>query len=174
MEINLRRMYLSDIDKVMDIEPIAFGTHHWSHDSFVNELNNPFGSYYTAIAPKTERYLIGYSGFWLFHEEAHITTLAVHPDYRRHGIGERLLVNNIVEAKSLGASWITLEVRVSNIQAQDLYKKYGFKNIGLRHKYYQDNNEDAIILWTENINNQEYWDFINHKLDELGLPTNKV
>lgn len=169
MDINIRRMYLTDLNKVMEIEPIAFGRHHWSYDSFVNELNNPFANYFSAFDANNADLLLGYSGYWLFHEEAHITTLATHHNMRRLGIGEKLLLNDIYTAKELGASWLTLEVRVSNIAAQELYKRYGFKNIGLRKRYYQDNNEDAIILWTDNINKEDYMLFINEKLSSLSI-----
>lgn len=139
----------------MDIEPVAFGSHHWSHQSFVNELSNSMGNYFAAYDGSDSR-LLGYSGFWLIGEEAHITTLAVHPDYRRKHIGERLLINDIVEAKNVGAHWITLEVRMSNETAQQLYYKYGFKSLGVRRNYYQDNDEDALVLWTENIESPEF------------------
>ncbi len=162
-------MYLTDLEKVMDIEPIAFGTSHWSYDSFVNELNNPFANYFSACLGNDQNFIVGYSGYWLFQEEAHITTLATHPKMRRQGIGEKLLINDILTAKELGANWLTLEVRVSNTAAQELYKRYGFKNIGMRKRYYQDNNEDAIILWTDNINNDDYMHFINEKYEKSGL-----
>jgi Acetyltransferase (GNAT) family len=82
--------------------------------------------------------------------------LAVHPDHRRRYIGERLLINDIVEARRVGARWITLEVRMSNDTAQKLYYKYGFKSLGVRKNYYQDNDEDALVLWTENIESPEF------------------
>jgi ribosomal-protein-alanine N-acetyltransferase len=157
MAIEIRTLNISDLEEVMDIEPVAFGSHHWSYQSFVNELNNSIGYYFAAYDSETKD-LVGYSGFWLVngHEEAHITTLAVHPDNRRQHIGERLLINDIVEAKKCGARWLTLEVRMSNDSAQKLYYKYGFKNLGVRKHYYQDNDEDALVLWTENIESPEF------------------
>ncbi len=148
-------MMLSDLDEVMEIEPVAFGSHHWSRQSFVNELNNPTGHYFVASDEGSGK-LLGYSGFWLVGEEAHITTLAVHPEHRRQHIGERLLLHDIGQAEKVGANWMTLEVRVSNQMAQQLYYKYGFKNLGFRRNYYQDNSEDALVLWTENINAPEF------------------
>lgn len=166
MEIQLRRMSLSDLDDVMEIEPVAFGSHHWSRQSFTNELNNPGGSYFSAVDGEGNQ-LCGYTGFWLIGEEAHITTLAVHPDYRRRSIGERLLIHDIQTATKAGARWITLEVRVSNDQAQNLYYKYGFKSLGTRRKYYQDNNEDALVLWTENILDDEFKRMLKYKILQL-------
>jgi ribosomal-protein-alanine N-acetyltransferase len=166
MTIELRSLNISDLDEVLDIEPVAFGSHHWSHQSFVNELSNSMGNYFAAIDNSDNR-LVGYSGFWLIGEEAHITTLAVHPDFRRQHIGERLLINDIVQAKLSGAHWITLEVRMSNESAQKLYFKYGFKSLGVRRNYYQDNDEDAMVLWTENIESPEFIDLMHERVADL-------
>ncbi len=100
--------------------------------------------------------IIGFAGLWLMVDEAHITTIAVHPDYRHMGLGEFLLVNLIDIAYSIGAKWVTLEVRVSNYVAQNLYRKYGFREAGLRRRYYSDNQEDALIMWTDEINSPAY------------------
>ncbi len=164
-------MRLEDIEEVMEIEPVAFGSHHWSHQSFVNELSNSMGNYFAAVDDGSKR-LSGYSGFWLIGDEAHITTLAVHPDHRRQHIGERLLVHDILEAKRVGARWITLEVRVSNESAQRLYYKYGFKNLGIRRNYYQDNDEDALVLWTENISSTDFNDLLKRRIAELEQEQN--
>jgi [ribosomal protein S18]-alanine N-acetyltransferase len=160
-------MMLEHLEDILDIEPVAFGSHHWSHQSFVNELNNSMGNYFVAYDRETKR-LIGYSGFWLIGEEAHITTLAVHPDYRRLHIGERLLINDIHHAQKVGANWITLEVRVSNETAQQLYYKYGFKSLGVRRNYYQDNDEDALVLWTENIRTQDFKKLLQERIEALS------
>ncbi len=157
---------MAHLDQIMDIEPVAFGSHHWSRQSFVSELTNPSGNYFIAVEPTIDR-LLGYTGFWLIGEEAHVTILAVHPQWRRQYIGERLLIKNICEAFRAGAKWLTLEVRVSNQAAQDLYMKYGFKNLGLRRNYYQDNDEDALVLWTENICSSEFIKLVKSCLEAL-------
>jgi ribosomal-protein-alanine N-acetyltransferase len=100
--------------------------------------------------------IIGFAGLWLMVDEAHITTIAVHPDYRRRGLGELLLTSLIDIGYEIGAKWITLEVRVSNYTAQNLYRKYGFREAGIRHRYYSDNGEDALIMWTEEIHSPSY------------------
>ncbi len=100
--------------------------------------------------------IIGFAGLWLMVDEAHITTIAMHPDFRGLGLGEFMLVGLIDIAYDIGAKWVTLEVRVSNYTAQNLYRKYGFREAGLRHRYYSDNQEDALIMWTEEINSPAY------------------
>jgi len=100
--------------------------------------------------------IIGFAGLWLMVDEAHITTIAMHPNYRGMGLGEFLLVSLIDIAYDIGAKWVTLEVRVSNYTAQNLYRKYGFREAGLRHRYYSDNQEDALIMWTDEINSPAY------------------
>lgn len=99
-------------------------------------------------APGTET-LAGYAGLWLMLDEAHITTIAVRPNLRGQGLGELLLVGLTDLACALGAKYMTLEVRVSNTVAQNLYKKYGFREEGIRKRYYSDNGEDALIMWSE-------------------------
>ncbi len=124
--------------------------------------------YYFVAMPAGKDRLIGYTGFWLIGEEAHITTLAVHPENRRQHIGERLLIHDIQQAQKVGANWITLEVRVSNESAQQLYYKYGFKSLGVRRSYYQDNDEDALVLWTESIRTPEFKKLIKERTDFLN------
>lgn len=166
--IEIDALTLADLEEVMEIEPIAFGSHHWSRDSFMNELLNPAGFYFAARERETGR-LIGYSGFWLIGEEAHITTLAVHPEHRRKRVGEQLLINDIVKARQLQADWMTLEVRVSNESAQRLYGKYSFKSLGVRRNYYQDNGEDALVLWTERLSTSDFLDVFKVCLAEQKI-----
>jgi len=107
-------------------------------------------------APSSQQNLAGYAGLWLMVDEAHITTIAVRPQYRGRGLGELLLVALAEVAYDINARWLTLEVRVSNDVAQTLYRKYGFKPAGVRHRYYSDNQEDALIMWTDEIRSPEW------------------
>ena len=93
--------------------------------------------------------IVGYAGIWLMVDEAHVTTFAVDPDFRRRSIGERLLLAMLDVAIEKGAREATLEVRLSNLAARRLYEKYGFRPVGLRPRYYSDDNEDALIMTTE-------------------------
>src|SRR4029434_10996079 len=166
MQIKIRRMILSDLDEVMEIEPVAFGTHHWSRQSFCNELNNPGGHYYVACSQGTERLCVC-TGLWLIGEEPHITPLAVRPDFRRQHVAERLLIHDISAARKVGARWMTLEVRVSKEAAQNLYDKTSFKSVCLRRNYYQDNNEDAMVLWTENIYSRDFVNLVRQRVSDV-------
>ena len=148
-ELVIEKLMLSDLDDLMEIESTAYGEHHWSRDSFASELNNKVAKYYAA--KNTEGKLIAYLGVWHIVDEAHITTIAVKPDYRRKHIGEALLVSILDNCYNENIKYLTLEVRASNDPAICLYTKYGFSSLGTRKGYYQDNNEDALIMWTENI-----------------------
>jgi len=116
-------------------------------------LNNLFGN---ETSTSREQHIVGFAGFWIMADEAHITTIASRKAYRRHGIGELLLLSIIDRAAKLRARIVTLEVRASNIVAQSLYYKYGFNQVGLRRGYYMDNKEDAIIMSTEDISSAPF------------------
>lgn len=102
------------------------------------------------------RSIVGYAGLWLMTDEAHITTIAVDPDFQGNGIGELLVVALIDRARQIGARWLTLEVRVSNDVAQRLYEKYTFKEMGIRRRYYSDNGEDALVMWTDPVDSETF------------------
>ncbi len=152
LQIKIEPMQKSQIDDVLKIEEQAYGEHHWSKDSFYGELSNNLAHYYCAF--DTQGNLIGYAGSWRVIDEAHITTIAIKPELRRKKIGEALLCTIINDCYKNEVKYITLEVRASNAPAIALYEKYGFKSLGTRKGYYQNNNEDALIMWTENI----FWD----------------
>ncbi|MFC2020879.1 ribosomal protein S18-alanine N-acetyltransferase, partial [Chloroflexota bacterium] len=103
------------------------------------------------LSESTGHFITGFVGCWVLADEAHVTSIAVREAYRRHGIGELLLINAIDMAIEMKATIVTLEVRVSNTVAQKLYTKYGFTEAGVRKGYYTDNREDAIIMSTANI-----------------------
>jgi ribosomal-protein-alanine N-acetyltransferase len=100
--------------------------------------------------------IVAFSGLWHMVNEAHITTIAAHPEYRGRGVGELMLSSMIGVAYAVRARYVTLEVRVSNYVAQNLYRKYGFSQTGVRRRYYSDNHEDAFVMSTENITTDAY------------------
>lgn len=163
-------MTLASLDEVMVIEELAYGEHHWSRDSFVAEINNQISQYNCAISQ--DGHYAGYMGLWKIIDEAHITNLAIHPHYRRKGAARALLLNGLEECYKDKIKYLTLEVRVSNEAAIKLYESFGFKSLGVRKKYYQNNNEDALIMWSENIFNESYkkrYQVIKEKVGDLIL-----
>ena len=107
--------------------------------------------------------VVGYSGLMLSGDDAHVTTIAVDPVWHRHGIGTRLLLNMARVAENRGARNLTLEVRVSNKPAQALYYRFGFHPAGIRKNYYVETNEDALVMWADDVDSQEY----ARRLDEI-------
>ena len=113
----------------------------------------------TPPSPELEaelRSIVGYAGIWVMTDEAHVTTIASHPDVRGRGVGELLLVALIHRGIEVGARWMTLEVRASNDVAQNLYRKYTFKEMGVRRRYYSDNGEDALVMWTDALDSDSF------------------
>jgi [ribosomal protein S18]-alanine N-acetyltransferase len=145
-----------------------------SDDGILGKLSRLFrgpNGHPSAQSPAAEaepRSIVGYAGLWLMSDEAHITTLAVDPDYQGHGIGELLLLGLIDRAKQIGARWLTLEVRVSNEVAQQLYRKYTFKQMGVRRRYYSDNGEDALVMWTDPIDSDRFQEALRENREALG------
>ena len=141
-------MTLDDLLEVHRIERASFSM-PWPDEAYRSELSaNRLASYLVVRAERTDG-LIAYGGIWLMVDEAHITTFAVDPAWRRQGVGETLLIALLDLAVARRAREATLEVRLSNVPARRLYEKYGFRPVGLRPRYYSDNGEDALIMTTE-------------------------
>ena len=143
--VRVEPMGPGDIPAVLEIERASFTT-PWPPEAFEQELrHNRLARY--AVARQGSA-VVGYAGVWLMVDEAHITTFAVHPDWRRQGIGRRLLLAMLTVAEELKATRMTLEVRVSNLAAQALYGTHGFAIAGRRERYYTDDGEDAFVMTT--------------------------
>ena len=154
-EIQIRMANPGDIDAMTELDAICFAA-PWSRASFEAELTtNRLAWYLVAEELSAEDAgdmvgkLIGYAGLWAIEDEGHITNVAVHPAYRRKHLGSILVGMLIDETKKEGLTRFTLEVRASNRAAFTLYEKFGFVPAGVRKGYYEDNNEDAIIMWLE-------------------------
>ncbi len=146
VKLVIEPMRLEDLEEVHRIEQASFST-PWPENAYRSELmTNRLASYLVA---RIDGRIVAYGGMWLMVDEAHITTFAVHPAWRRQRIGERLLLAFLDLARDRHAREATLEVRLSNLAARRLYEKYGFRPVGLRPRYYSDNNEDALIMTTE-------------------------
>lgn len=143
-ELSIRLMELKDLDEICEIEKLSFKT-PWSRESFLEELQtNEKARYLVAALGET---VVGYGGMWFIFDEAHITNIAVHPDYRGQKIGEKLVQAMIALAEAADINSMTLEVRTSNVPAIGLYKKLSFEEAGIRRGYYTDTGEDALIMW---------------------------
>lgn len=167
----LRPMIPADIEQVVKIDQQSFST-SWSRVTFLYEINdNPTASMGVVVKPETadghgdasnggvpltlrrllysakpDYTIVAYAGMWIHGREAHISTIASHPDFRRRGYGELMLIGMIGRGIILGADHVVLEVRVSNTNAQNLYRKYEFTAIGFYPRYYHDNQEDALFM----------------------------
>ena len=164
-EIKICPMIKDDIESVIKIEEEAYGKHHWSKTSFYDEMSNNLAKYY--VARTFDEEIAGYAGTWHIIDEGHITTIAVRNDYLRNHIGEALIQKIIDDCYIDKIKYLTLEVRVSNIPAIRLYEKYGFQSLGTRKGYYQDNDEDALIMWTENIFYDKFKSLYNENCEKL-------
>lgn len=154
-----------DVPLVMELEPICFPT-PWSASTYLHELRYKRGSYWVLRpgshpAPDGLPPLLGYGGLWLLGDESHVTTIATHPDWRRHHLGEWLLLRLIGVAREHGARLVTLEVRMHNAPAIALYTKLHFEEVGIRRGYYQDTGEDARMLTLFGLDRPEVW----HRLE---------
>ncbi len=144
--VTIEPMRLHDLPDILVVEKLSFTT-PWSKTAFLSELLENDRAYYL-VARHGEK-AIGYAGVWLVAGEAHITNVAVHPDYRGQGVGRSLMQALEAIARVKRIRRMTLEVRRSNEIAQNLYVQLGFQGAGYRRGYYQDNNEDALIMWKE-------------------------
>jgi [ribosomal protein S18]-alanine N-acetyltransferase len=148
----IRRMMLEDVPAVHEIDMLSFSL-PWPERSFHFELTgNPVSRGWVA---EVDGRIAAMLVLWFIVDEAHIATIAVHPDYRRRGIGEQILVFALRAARKEGAERAFLEVRAGNAAAQAMYKKYGFEVAGVRPRYYKDNNEDALLMNLENFDRLE-------------------
>ncbi|HEV2014296.1 MAG TPA: ribosomal protein S18-alanine N-acetyltransferase [Candidatus Dormibacteraeota bacterium] len=137
-----------DIPEVQAIEREIFPT-PWPRNAYYRELHHNRSAYYLVLRRDEE--IVGYAGLWKMSDEAHVTTVGVRANQQGKGYGHALMAALIQRAYQLGSRWLTLEVRPSNEVAVRLYEKFGFKVIGRRRGYYTDNNEDAIVMWSDSI-----------------------
>jgi ribosomal-protein-alanine N-acetyltransferase len=144
--LRIRPMTVADLPAVQLIERASFST-PWPPQAYRQELETNRLAHYLVATLADE--IVAYGGVWLMVDEAHITTFAVHPRFRRRRIGERLLLALMDLSVDRHAREATLEVRLSNLAARRLYEKYGFRPVGIRPRYYSDNGEDALIMTTE-------------------------
>jgi ribosomal-protein-alanine N-acetyltransferase len=142
-----RKMTVADIDGVLKIEEEAFSL-PWTRDAFVQEMTTNLHAYYI-VAENDQGQIVGFCGMWMIIDESHITNVAVAEHVKGQGIGEGLMREAIRVARENEVVLMSLEVRVSNTIAQNLYRKLDFQNGGIRKGYYTDNQENALVMWVE-------------------------
>lgn len=143
LRVRIEPMRINDIDAVQRVERASFPV-PWPAYALRQEVETNRLARYLIVRVGNE--VVAYAGVWLLVDEAHVTTFAVLPDWRRRGIGTRLMVAVMQLAEQLGARVATLEVRLSNMPARLLYQRFGFRPVGVRPRYYSDNGEDALIM----------------------------
>lgn len=143
MSISCRRMTLADVPQVHAIEEKTFPT-PWSYQSFVDEMTTNKCARY--VVAEEDGRVIAYAGAWLVFDEGHITNIAVEQSARGRGVGTAVTRALMQYASNMGVSYMTLEVRRSNLAAQRMYRALGFIELGVRKRYYEDNGEDAYLM----------------------------
>ena len=143
----VRPMREGDVDRIAELEKICFRT-PWSRNAIADELKNKVAHY---LICERDGFLIAYAGMWLIFDEAHITNVAVAPEYRGQGLGKRIMLCMMRSAALHRATNMTLEVREHNLVAQSLYSSLDFDKAGERKGYYFDTGESAYIMWNKNI-----------------------
>ncbi|NJL62783.1 MAG: ribosomal protein S18-alanine N-acetyltransferase [Methylacidiphilales bacterium] len=150
--LELQSLTEAHLGDLLELDIACFGG-LWTLDAYQRELDSPNSDLLGLISPMG---LLGMGCFWSILEEAHITILAVHPQYQHQGMGQALLFSLLKTAYDRGLERATLEVRASNLSAITLYQKFGFKTAGRRRRYYKDNDEDALILWLGDIQHPQF------------------
>ena len=143
MSIDILEMKKDQIKALLTLEERCFSI-PWTENMFLEELENSLAKY---VVIRSSGKIAGYGGMWFILDEAHITNIAIDPNYQKQGFGSHILSYMIKEAEEHHIYKMTLEVRKSNNAALQLYKKFNFEEYGIRPRYYEDNQEDAIIMW---------------------------
>jgi ribosomal-protein-alanine N-acetyltransferase len=146
----MRRRHLRG---VMAIERQAYAR-PWTPNLFVAEMSEPNNRNY--LVARIDKDVVGYAGLICYGDEAHVTNIAVDPMLQGHGIAHRLLAEEIDAARAMGATAVSLEVRVTNWRAQRVYARFGFHPVGIRRNYYAELHEDALIMWTDDIRERAF------------------
>jgi len=162
-ELEIIRMRRRHLKGVMAIERQVY-PRPWSPNLFLSEMSELRSRSY--LVAKMGRETVGYGGIMCYGEEAHVTTIAVDPEYHRRKIGTRILFELVQEAIRMGARAVSLEVRVSNWGAQRLYSRFGFRPVGIRKNYYQETGEDAVVMWVDNVRSRDYHDQLDNIISQ--------
>ena len=153
MNLQIRKMTLEDVPTVLVLDQISFSL-PWPERSFRFELTENTAS--RCWVAEVDGRIVGMVVGWLLVDEMHIATIATHPDYRRQGIASKLLLHTLLKSMDEGALTSFLEVRESNLAAQEMYLKFGYEKTGRRKRYYRDNDEDAILMLLKSLSRDRF------------------
>ena len=159
LNLKIQTLNLEHLNYLLELDQVCFNG-WWTLEGYRRELESPNGHFLGIFSPYADE-LLGMACFWSILEEAHITILAIHPQYQGQGLGQALLYSLLKMAVDIGLERATLEVRVSNQVAISLYQKFGFKTAGRRPRYYKDNHEDALILWLSDLQHPSFIDTLD-------------
>jgi ribosomal-protein-alanine N-acetyltransferase len=160
VDVRITTMRRRHLRSVLRIEAQVY-PRPWSMSLFLSEL--ALRSTRAYMVAFVGREIVGYVGLMMSVDDGHITTIAVDPSWQRHKVGSRLLLAAAREAIERNATSLTLEVRMSNHGAQAMYKRFGFKPVGVRKGYYVETNEDALVMWADDVDRSDY----GHLLDQI-------
>jgi [ribosomal protein S18]-alanine N-acetyltransferase len=161
LDLKLQSLTSEHISAILELDQACFGG-LWTLEGYQRELDSPNSELLGLFSPVYGSKLLGMGCFWAILDEAHITILAIHPQYHRQGLGQLLLYSLLEKASDRGLERATLEVRASNLAAISLYQKFGFKIAGRRKRYYQDNGEDALLLWLSDLQSPQFATTLEH------------
>ncbi|WP_414548310.1 ribosomal protein S18-alanine N-acetyltransferase [Anabaena sp. CCY 0017] len=161
LELKLKTLTSDDLSAILELDQACFGG-LWTMEGYQRELDSPNSELLGLFFPLAPSKLLGLGCFWAILDEAHITILAIHPQYHRQGLGQVLLYSLLKAACDRGLERSTLEVRASNAAAICLYQKFGFKIAGRRKGYYQDNGEDALVLWLSDLQYPQFTETLDN------------
>ena len=158
-KIEIKSLISNEVSEVAALDRVCLGG-FWADDAYLREIDSDksslVGLHLSEFENGNSSQMIGMGCLWSIVEEAHITLLAIHPDYRRQGLGQLLLLYLLKDAIARKLEWATLEVNENNLAAVRLYQKYGFEIAGKRKNYYQPAGDDALVLWLKQIQQDEF------------------
>jgi len=158
-KIEIKLLTPAEIEEITALDEICLGG-FWQPEAYLREIDSDKSTlialHLSELNSNTHSRIVGMGCLWSIVDEAHITLLAVHPDYRRQGLGQLILFKLLEDAIARNLAWATLEVNENNLAATNLYQKYGFQVAGKRKNYYQPAGDDALVLWLKNIQQNEF------------------
>jgi len=172
LKVDFTPLIVDDLEEIMALEVLCFPA-PWAAETYRRDLSENPRSFYFALRPSADSLsdnlppLLAYGGYWIMGNEAHIMSIATHPEWRRRQLGQRLLLNMLAQIRQVGVPETTLEVRASNQAAIQLYLKWGFIEVGRRRNYYRNPREDALLLTLFGLDDGKVWLPLRSELEKM-------